>query len=158
MTLKELRNKKNLTQAQLSKLTGIGQSRISELDNLTDWDPIQIGTVKKISNALEMPIKKFIEKITEGKTMTIYFAKTNASNLLLAVNEKNQTAKYWHGNSHGISPDGIDLYSGDVVKQYQEFFSQNIINDFDDLVGDFNNEIIKFNPDDYEFLEEVYSE
>lgn len=89
MTLKELRNEKNLTQAQLSKLTGIGQSRISELDNLTDWDPIQIGTVKKISDALEMPIKEFIDKITGRKLKMKQFKNIDEykKGIVIIVNE-----------------------------------------------------------------------
>lgn len=87
--------------------------------------------------------------------MVLYFAKTNADNLLLAVNEESMKAKYWHGNSDGISPDGIDLYAYDALEQLKSLYSNNDINDFDSMVGDSNNIIIDFNADELEDIVEV---
>lgn len=87
--------------------------------------------------------------------MVLYFAKTNAGNLLLVVDEEIQKAKYWHGNSNGISPDGIDLYADNSVEQFTELYLNDEIDAFDNMTGDFDNEIIHFDAEEFESLIEV---
>lgn len=57
--IKEIRSKKGLSTYQLSNLTGISQSAISKLEN--DKRKIDVETLQKIADALEVPIDEFFK-------------------------------------------------------------------------------------------------
>jgi DNA-binding XRE family transcriptional regulator len=63
--LLDCRKEKNITQKQLSELTGINQADISKLEN-GNANP-SIRTLKRIANAMDMKLKLDFEPIAVGK-------------------------------------------------------------------------------------------
>jgi len=55
--IKELREKKNITQQQLADRSGICRATISALESGTDHET-KVGTLEQIANALGVPISK----------------------------------------------------------------------------------------------------
>ena len=63
--IKELRIRAGLTQKELSKKSGLVQSKISEYEALECLDNITIGSIKKISQALEVTVNDLIYPLPE---------------------------------------------------------------------------------------------
>ena len=63
--IKELRLRAGLTQKELSKKSGLVQSKISEYEALECLDNITIGSIKKISQALEVTVNDLIYPLPE---------------------------------------------------------------------------------------------
>mgnify|MGYP001627270607 CR=1 FL=1 len=59
--IRELRKSKGLSQREFAKLAGLSQSYISELENGIKINP-SLSVIKKISKALKVDIKVFIEE------------------------------------------------------------------------------------------------
>ncbi|ADQ41603.1 helix-turn-helix domain protein [Caldicellulosiruptor acetigenus I77R1B] len=59
--IRELRKSKGLSQREFAKLAGLSQSYISELENGIKTNP-SLSVIKKISKALKVDIKVFIEE------------------------------------------------------------------------------------------------
>lgn len=51
---------KGMSQYRLSKLTGLSPGHISEIEN-NNRPNLQLGTIKKIAKALDMPFEEFFE-------------------------------------------------------------------------------------------------
>lgn len=55
--IKELREKKELTQEQLSKKSGVSRATIIQLEN-NDEHEAMVGTLKSLAVALEVPVSE----------------------------------------------------------------------------------------------------
>lgn len=55
--IRELREKKKMTQEELSKLSGVSRSTIIKLENSEDVET-QVGTLKAIAGALSVQVSK----------------------------------------------------------------------------------------------------
>ncbi len=62
--IKEIRSKKGLSTYQLAELTGISQSTISKLEN--EKRKVDIETLQKIADALEISIEEFFKEDTDN--------------------------------------------------------------------------------------------
>jgi transcriptional regulator with XRE-family HTH domain len=55
--IKELREKKKLTQEQLAQKSGVSRMTIIALENNEEHEAL-VGTLKSLANALEVPVSK----------------------------------------------------------------------------------------------------
>lgn len=67
LNLKELRNQRNLTLGQLSKLSGISKAMLSDIEK-GNSNPT-INTIWKIANGLNIPYTKLLEGIEKETTL-----------------------------------------------------------------------------------------
>lgn len=55
--IKELREKKKLTQEQLSQKSGVSRTTIANLESNKEHEPM-VGTLKALAAALDVPVSK----------------------------------------------------------------------------------------------------
>ena len=55
--IKELREKKGLSQTELAKVSGVSRGTIILLENKEEHEP-EVGTLKAIAKALDVPVSK----------------------------------------------------------------------------------------------------
>lgn len=55
--IRELREKKKLTQEQLSQMSGVSRATIVQLENNEEHEPM-VGTLKALAAALNVPVSK----------------------------------------------------------------------------------------------------
>lgn len=55
--IRELREKKKLTQEQLAQKSGVSRTTIIQLEN-NDEHEVMVGTLKSLAAALEVPVSK----------------------------------------------------------------------------------------------------
>lgn len=55
--IKKIREKKKMTQEQLSKSSGVSRTTIIKLENSEDSE-VQVGTLKALATALDVPVSK----------------------------------------------------------------------------------------------------
>lgn len=61
LNLKDIREKKGMTQNELSQKSGIGRITISRIENDRQLD-VKTGTIVKLANALEVSINELTEE------------------------------------------------------------------------------------------------
>lgn len=59
--IKELREKKKLTQEQLSQMSGVSRATIIHLENNEEHEA-KVGTLNSLANALGVPVSKLFTK------------------------------------------------------------------------------------------------
>lgn len=61
--IRELREKRKLTQDQLSQMSGVGRTTIVHLENNENYET-KVGTLKALAKALNVPVSKlFTNKV-----------------------------------------------------------------------------------------------
>lgn len=63
--IREIREKKKMTQEELSKLSGVSRTTIIKLENNEDVET-QVGTLKAIAGALEIPVSQLFAEIVRS--------------------------------------------------------------------------------------------
>lgn len=61
LNLKEIREKKGMTQNELAKKSGVGRITINRIENNRQLD-IKTGTIVKLANALEVNISELTQE------------------------------------------------------------------------------------------------
>lgn len=60
--IEKIRNEKNLSVYQVSKASGVKITTITNIEKgITDMDNVRLGTLKKISKGLGVPVVEIIE-------------------------------------------------------------------------------------------------
>ena len=67
--IRELREKKNLTQEQLAQMSGVSRTTIVLLENNEEHEAM-VGTLKSLAAALNVPVSKLFTQTDPQRTKT----------------------------------------------------------------------------------------
>ncbi|SRR3989344_39455 len=72
MQIYELRKSRDMTQAELAKLTGVKQSNIARLER-ADYEGYSLKTLNKVARALKTRLKIYLQPINQKKQTKVVF-------------------------------------------------------------------------------------